>query len=68
MREEEGEEEEEEEKEEEERDDRKREEGERFWEDAIMRTVNSETGCERQRLARQQGDAVHRFSALNGCQ
>lgn len=32
-----------------------------------MRTVNSETGCERQRLARQQGDAVHRFSALNGC-
>lgn len=24
---------------------------ESFWEDAIMRTVNSETGCERQRLA-----------------
>ncbi len=49
MREEEGEEEEEEEKE---RDDRKRGERERFWEDAIMRTVNSETGCEKQRLAR----------------
>lgn len=25
---------------------------ESFWEDAIMRTVNSETGCEKQRLAR----------------
>lgn len=46
----------------------KKREGERFWEDAIMRTVNSETGCERQRLARERGDAVHRFSALNGCQ
>lgn len=34
------------------RDDRKRGERESFWEDAIMRTVNSETGCERQRLAR----------------
>lgn len=41
-----------EEEEEEDRDDRIRGEGERFWEDAIMRTVNSETGCERQRLAR----------------
>lgn len=41
-----------EEEEEEERDDRIRGEGKRFWEDAIMRTVNSETGCERQRLAR----------------
>lgn len=30
-----------------------------------MKTVNSETGCERQRLARQHGDAVHRFSALS---
>lgn len=40
-----------EEEEEEERDDRIREERERLCEDAIMRTVNSETGCERQRLA-----------------
>lgn len=46
----------------------KRETRESFWEDAIMRTLHSETGCERQRLARQQHDAVHRFSALNGCQ
>lgn len=51
-----------------ERDDRKREVRESFWEDVIMRTVNSVTGSERERLARQQGDAVHRFSALYGCQ
>lgn len=37
---------------EEEGDDRIRGWRQRFWEDAIMRTVNSETGCERQRLAR----------------
>lgn len=43
-------------------------EEERFWEDVIMRTINSETGCERRRLAREHGDAVHRFLALNGCQ
>lgn len=41
---------------------------ESFWEDVIIRAVNSETGCGRQRLACEQGDAVHRFSALNACQ
>lgn len=30
-----------------------------------MRTVHSETGCERQRLARQQGDAACRSTALS---
>lgn len=34
-----------------ERDARKREVREGFWEDVIIRPVNSETGCGRQRLA-----------------
>lgn len=53
---------------EEERDDRTgAERGKRLWEDVIMSRINSKTGGERQRLARERRDTVHRFSARNGC-